>query len=298
VWVSCSDMLCAHAFMFAGLSCYGALAQTWPIPYEASPDTLPNIEVHLAPPVHPLPQVAAEIQVLDKMRERSEEEKMSQLEFAFNAALENAKRQIGEAVGVALRVFDDPRVWKNVAKTASFLRVQQRPNSNEEPSVRVKALAGAPPDPAIKSKIDQLEEQRGAAEALMLDVAVAEMGELTKIAVAELEKQLQLQLEPWLVGSGSLLRSEAHQVPGSPEGLPKQLNVRVGASDVPYPTIASLVQDMETRRDTAENLLRQRILELELKLLKAENVMIRDALNAAVGRVLAQYGAVVPVTSQ
>ena len=47
---------------------------------------------------------------------------------------------------------------------------------------------------------------------------------------------------------------------------------------------------METRRDTAENLLRQRILELELKLLKAENVMIKDALNVAVGRVLAQYG--------
>jgi len=285
------------AFIFACLSCYGAWAQSWPIPYEASPDTLPNIEVHLAPPVHPLPQVASEIQVLDKMRERSEEEKMSQLEFAFNAALENAKRQIGEAVGVSLRVFDDPRVWKNVAKTGSFLRVRQRPNSAEEPSVRVKALAAAPPDPAIKIKMDQLEEQRSAAEALTLDVAIAEMGELTKIVVAELEKQLQLQIEPWLVGSGSLLRSEARQIPGSPEGLPKQLNVRVGASDVPYPTIASLVQDMETRRDTAENLLRQRILELELKLLKAENVMIKDALNAAVGRVLAQYGGVVPAAS-
>merc|ERR1719171_178654 len=283
--------------MFACLNCF-AHAQTWPIPYEASPDTLPNIEVHLAPPVHPLPQVAAEIQVLDKMRERSEEEKMSQLEFAFNAALENAKRQIGEVVGAAMKVFDDPRVWKNVAKTGSFLRLRQQPNSAEEPSVRVKALAAAPPDPAIKIKIDQLEEQRGAAEALMLDVAIAEMGELTKIAVAELEKQLQLQLEPWLVGSGSLLHSRVRQVPGSPEGLPKQLNVRVGASDVPYPTIASLVQDMETRRDTAENLLRQRILELELKLLKAENVMIKDALSAAVGRVLATYGAVVPTTLQ
>merc|ERR1719263_762710 len=228
------------------------------------------------------------------MRERSEEEKISQLEFAFNAALENAKRQIGEAIGAALRVFDDPRVWKNVAKAGSFLRFQQRPNSNEEPSVRVKALASAPPDPAIKSKIDQLEEQRGAAEALMLDVAIAEMGELTKIAVAELEKQLQLQLEPWLTGSGSMLHSKAHQVPGSPEGFPKQLNVRVGASDVPYPTIASLVQDMEARRDTAENLLRQRILELELKLLKAENILIKDALNAAVGTIMAQHGATVP----
>merc|ERR1719236_421224 len=109
--------------ILAELMC-GAQAQTWPIPYEASPDTLPNIEVHLAPPVHPLPQVAAEIQVLDKMRERSEEEKMSQLEFAFNSALEGAKRQIGETVGVAMRVFDDPRVWKSVVKTESFLRVR------------------------------------------------------------------------------------------------------------------------------------------------------------------------------
>eukprot|EP00746_Dinoflagellata_sp_MGD_P150654 gnl/MRDRNA2_/MRDRNA2_82483_c0_seq3.p1 gnl/MRDRNA2_/MRDRNA2_82483_c0~~gnl/MRDRNA2_/MRDRNA2_82483_c0_seq3.p1 ORF type:complete len:240 (+),score=85.41 gnl/MRDRNA2_/MRDRNA2_82483_c0_seq3:49-720(+) len=221
---------------------------------------------------------------------------MSQLEFAFNAALENAKRQIGEAVGAAMKVFDDPRVLKNVVKAGSFLRFRQRPNSAEEPSVRVKALAAAPPDPSIKIKIDQLEEQRSAAESLMLDVAIAEMGELTKIAIAELEKQLQLQLEPWLVGSGSLLHSRVQQIPGSPEGLPKQLNVRVGASDVPYPTIASLVQDMETRRDTAENLLRQRILELELKLLKAENVMIKDALSAAVGRVLATYGTVVPAT--
>jgi hypothetical protein len=30
------------------------------------------------------------------------------------------------------RVFDDPRVWKNVAKAGSFLRAQQRPNSNED----------------------------------------------------------------------------------------------------------------------------------------------------------------------
>merc|ERR1712193_148515 len=99
--------------------------------------------------------------------------------------------------------------------------------SAEEPSVRVKALAAAPPDPSLKIKIDQLEEQRGAAEALMLDVAIAEMGELTKIVVADLEKEIQLQLEPLLMGSGSLLQSGVHQIPGSPEGLPKQLNVRV-----------------------------------------------------------------------
>ena len=75
-----------------------------------------------------------------------------------------------------------------------------------------------------------------------------------------------------------------------PEGLPQELNVRVGASDVPYPTIAGVAQDMETRRDTAEHLLRQRILELELKLLEAQNEFVKDALHQAVGSVLVRLG--------
>merc|ERR1719236_137402 len=107
--------------ILAELMC-GAQAQTWPIPYESTPDTMPNIEVHLAPPVHPLPQVAAEIQVLDKVREKTEEEKMSQLELAFNAALENAKKQIGDAVGQSLRVFDDPSIWKSVTRKSKHTR--------------------------------------------------------------------------------------------------------------------------------------------------------------------------------
>jgi len=284
-------------FVLASLLCFQSKAQTWPIPYEVTPDTMANIEVRLAPPVRPLPQVAAEIQVLDKMRERSEEEKMTQLESAFNAALESAKRQIGDVIGQSLRLFDDPRVWKSVARRSnrdaarlSFLK--QRPNPAEEPSVKVKALSAPPPDPILKSHIDAAEEHRAASEAAMLDNAIVEMGELTKIVISELEKSLQLQLDPWLANSGSFLK--ARQIPGSPEGLPKQLNVRVAASEVPYPTVASLVQDMQTRRDTAENLLRQRVLELELKLLKAENSMIKDSLHAAVGRVLSQYAAIVP----
>ncbi len=69
--------------------------------------------------------------------------------------------------------------------------------------------------------------------------------------------------------------------------LPAQTNVRVKA-DAAFPTIASLVQDMESRRDTAESLAAARILELELKLLQSENDMIKASLQAAVGRILGQ----------
>ena len=49
-----------------------------------------------------------------------------------------------------------------------------------------------------------------------------------------------------------------------------------------YPTIGSLAQDMASRRDSVEGLERAKILELTLKLLEAENEMIKDALDGAV----------------
>jgi hypothetical protein len=47
------------------------------------------------------------------------------------------------------------------------------------------------------------------------------------------------------------------------------------ASDVPYPTVASLVGDMETRRDISEGLAMARVLELDAALVKAELAMIK-----------------------
>ncbi|KAF8823023.1 putative blood stage antigen 41-3 precursor, partial [Cardiosporidium cionae] len=70
-----------------------------------------------------------------------------------------------------------------------------------------------------------------------------------------------------------------------------------------YPTVDELVSDMEKKRDATERLVRSKplrieitinqervkILELQLKLLKAQNEMIRDALHSAISRVIAQY---------
>ena len=44
--------------------------------------------------------------------------------------------------------------------------------------------------------------------------------------------------------------------------------MRLLPPDSPFPTVAGLVADMEDRRDVAEDRLRQRILELELRLVK------------------------------
>jgi len=173
--------------------------------------------------------------------------------------------------------------------------------AGDGPSVRVTVLPAVPPDPARKTSIDELERRRSSIELGIFEQAIAEMHDLSQLVVMELEGQLNLNANILLgrvraaktSGGGNsatfmAVGSHAH-LPGSREGLPKQLNVRVGSSGIPYPTMSSLVHDMEKRRDMGESLARERILELELKLITSENAMIKDALRLGVARALAQY---------
>jgi hypothetical protein len=277
---------------------------------QETPETLPIIEVHLAPPANPLPEVSAEIQALEKAKDALEQDKTAKLDDAYNKALESARSEINAAVGSAMQLLDVSPV--SDTRRTSFLAVRSaavRGSAGEGPSVRVKVLSVPPPDASVKSKLDAMEAKRADAEAQVLDQAIQEMGELTAVVVNEMKESLQLQMSTLLAPTGigmvpktrprSLLRTTEWEVPGmpAPEGLPKQLNVRIGASDVPYPTIAGLVQDMEARRDTSEHLLRQKVLELELKLPDAENEMIKDALHRAVGSLLVRLWGVPGVTS-
>lgn len=60
-----------------------------------------------------------------------------------------------------------------------------------------------------------------------------------------------------------------------------------------YPTIDELVMQMQKRRDISEQLERQKILELQMKLLKAQSEMIKDALQFSISKVIAQYSPIV-----
>merc|ERR1712032_1577346 len=85
--------------------------------------------------------------------------------------------------------------------------------------------------------------------------------------------------------SGFLHASE----PLLPSGLQQRTSVRVAASDEPFPSAVSLVQDMELGRDAKENSERKRILELELKLLTAENNVMRNMLQHDVENSFKKY---------
>merc|ERR1719326_2091636 len=64
--------------------------------------------------------------------------------------------------------------------------------------------------------------------------------------------------------------------PVLPSGPQLTTNVRVMASEEPFPTIAAMVEDLERNRDSSEATIRTRMLELELKLLQAENSLVQE----------------------
>merc|ERR1711904_361284 len=74
--------------------------------------------------------------------------------------------------------------------------------------------------------------------------------------------------------------------PALASGLQLTTNVRVAASDEPFLTVTSLVEDMERNRDASEDLIRKRLLELELKLLQAENDIISHRLGGWISQIL------------
>lgn len=277
------------------------LAPAWGVQWPAvrpaaSQDVVPNLELSLAPPPHAWPQVAAELGALEEGREQMENANMNKLRAEFNDAAVRARRRIGDVIGSAMRAFDDAAAT-NAIHTARRIdpRVatsfRQAPQSDGAPalSVKVSVMPPSPPDPALKASIDNMEYRRSDEERAGFEQAQAELKALTDFVVHELQVQIQGHSNSALSVVKPVRQSRSTSFLQAAGGqLPAQTNVRVVPADVAYPTVASMVQDMESRRDIAEDLEKKRIMEWTLDFLAACNRAAEEGLNAAVGRILAQ----------
>lgn len=306
----CMSLLVKKFFVMWTVTAFPhARSSQWPIPTSA---TMPNVELSLAPPAQPFPEVLAEVGSLSKAREAFTHVQMDRLQDMFSGALAKAQTRIGEHVGRAMLAFDDPALLKAMATpgssaransskrpparySASFLNLHAAPEALPiKMSVKINVIPSAPLDLVVKHQIDVLESKRAETERGFFEQVQAETQSLSDLVMRELESQIGHHLDSLLGRAGIVL--QVGRVAGFTgisqnrgDGIPEQANVRVVASDVPYPTVSSLVQDMETRRDTSENLERAKIVKMQLELLKAENAVAKDALSHSVTRILAQY---------
>lgn len=280
----------------------------WPI---AAHVAIPNLELSLASPSRPHPEVMAEIGSLTRSQEAVVHIHMDKLQVAFSEALGKAKRQIGSVIGRGMSIFDDPALLAAIAKRGnmaheprghgegfriepSFLQLGAEPTDlDQKRSIKVNVFPSAPLDLTVKTRIDELDRKREDMERGFFEQAHAEMQALIDLVQTELEAQIGRHLDKLLGRQGANMAMGMHGfaevVRNNMTAIPQQANVKVVASDMPYPSVVSLVQDMETRRDISENLEYMKVIKMQVELLKATNSIAKQTLVEAVARVLAQY---------
>lgn len=268
-------------------------------------DMVPNLEVSLEPPTDPFPEISTKIGNMETSRETFEEASMGLLVKSHNAALQQLKTAITQVVGNAMHAFADPSVSVFVEsamngsargqRTAAptFVAVNNKQHARgEDLSVKINVLPGMAVDPTIENKIASIDGGRYQQEKQFFESAAADTRALTTFFISEVEGQLQAQvnaikgfLRRRSIARGFLRAAERNSRKAI-RALPKQANIQIVTSDVPYPTVASLVQDMQSRRDVTENLATAKVLDMQMNMLKAANLMLKEALSDAIPRIL------------
>lgn len=257
-----------------------ASSRSWSV----SEDSLPVIQVKLAPPQQQLPDIQAETNQLQSLREELETEYAEKLQAAYGKAVEQARVEINKMIDGSLGLFVNPSP-KGSARFLEIKRHQQSPASAGF-GVKVNVAQAAAPSAATKGMIEKIEDKKAAGEKHMFEQACAEMQGLTEVVLHELGAVLHTH-------AAALQRADHVSWIQTQESatLPAVANVKIAASSVPFARVSDLVEAMEAKRDAAESLEKKSIVELELKLLEAENSLIKEALGSAALKIMASYAA-------
>lgn len=280
---------------------------SWPIAYSYSPDTMPIIEVRLAPPRKPMLGVGLFLDSLESGRTHFEADRMLEVEAAYKTSLDEVLENLPTFIDRHMSLLEEqasflsnrqPQNIKAGRHTPSFLGGLQP--TGHELTARINLLPVKQPDASLERNINELEQKRTKDEGKVFEQADSEMKGLAKIVQNEAEAQIVRHVNACLhalkfgarAGQATFLAGSigflSAQLPLPQSGSQLTTNVRVMASEEPFHTVASMVADVERRRDTSEGMLRTRILELELKLLQAANDIVGVRLTSWIERIIAK----------
>jgi len=243
-----------------------------------------TVEISLAPPSHPA--LSADIGSLDAAREDAESVMVNQVRQAAQKALEAVQGKIDAITrNLVHSSCEDPglkaafgrsligrphRGSVKLSQALAFLSQSSR-LAKDEAIVDVGGLADEAQLPL--GAIHDLEKHRSDAERKFFQKAIAEMGDLGTSIAADFQAEVDKQLRGLLTAS-------------RPVGFLQQADVKVVASESPYPTIVSLVGDMERRRDVAETLAQRQLALSKLQLVQGASAAAKQSLETAVSSIV------------
>lgn len=266
---------------------------------------------------------------MDAARERQQSADVEAVQRAANRLLLEARRDIGSALAVAMRPLGGPRALGGAAlpggfpsarivvaapPAVSFMGAQGVSAAPWATSVRVHVLSRSEPDSqAAVGHMQGLEDARSRAEGARAQQAINEMAHLAHAAVGALAEHVEAKVAavlghsraapppastPAAWGAHPEVNLAAGGVPATGRSSAAQpassggpAEVRAATPGIAFPTLASLAEAMEKRRDVSESLEAVHVSRVQQDMLLALNSIARGALGNAVRRVQTQYAA-------
>jgi len=194
----------------------------------------PTLNVKLAPPVAPFPELAAKVKQFEHSRAEAETAFANELARLYEAELGKARQQIQQVAGASVSVQQSAPFGANFLATAE--------SQDDGFDMRISVVAPEPLSPEISSIVDKIEHKRATLEQRLVNEARGEMSSMTSFVLQELRSAL-----------GSTAGNAVGFLASTQLGLPPQASVRFLGSSQGFSRVADLIQAMELRRDQAEN---------------------------------------------
>jgi predicted transcriptional regulator len=206
--------------------------------------------------------------------------RLHELDLAFQRAVNHASSTLSEAISSALGRVPKLRTHKATSLLGGRDGLSLRDDAAQ--SFAIEVLPPHEPDIAIKDKLDLIERKRSADEEHIFEQALSEFSALEAIFTSEVMAQLHAHGNGLARNKvlGFLQASNSVRRAGSGDATPG-LSVRLGASAQPFPTVEGLTLAMEGRRDASEEVIRNRVLELESQFFETANGFLHDALRTS-----------------
>ena len=222
----------------------------------------PIVNVRLSPPAS-MPGIDEQVHDLESARSSLESAGLERLDASFRDAIRNAEARIEHAAA------DFFPTASGVVSPSGFVSLSGN-DTLDSAHFRLLVSPIQAPSRAIKQKVKLLDGVRAAQESALISQGAKEMQLLVDIVVGELSSELSALTKAKSASSGSGFL-ESRSVVGD-------LDVRFLPPERPFPTIAGLVRAMDDHRAESENNVRQRIAELQLKLLQSLNSIVESTL--------------------
>lgn len=200
---------------------------------------------------------------------------MRTVRSSFLAALESAKQQIEGATGQMRRDMGTASSDGADAErqgSAAFLARRLGRAASPSRLVKLNVARRQPLDATILTAIKDIEDSRDADERRAIEQAAADMAGVTQTVLDALRAETDA-----IGGGAATVGQTAGFLAVAQRGPAPEGGVRMVAAADPFPTVASIAQSMEERRDAAEQLESAEFLGMEAALAKAEVDMVRDA---------------------